>query len=473
MNNSVLSQQLDVPVPAPSLMVSRHLAIFLVIGDLGGLFFSLILAYFLQFGELHNPLSKVLLGILALAMVVFYIGDAYRPDLQVSGLWAPARTLICCLILGFLLAALSYLLRTTAFTQLTWRAVLLPGLGLFTVWAVLLRAFACAIAQAHAKQSTCLLLGANEDTVRFEHDFAAWNPQGKLVILADPSDLAREMSDHPRRLCSQLDELPLWSAQSWSGVVVASPLQLTNQETQHLLQLRCKGTPVYQLPNFYETVWQKLPSRLLKDNWLAFGHGFDLVASRASFKAKRIVDVMIATLLLLSLLPLLVLTAVAIKCESAGPIFYSQMRNGQNAIPFRVYKFRSMFQNAEKQGAQWAQKRDPRVTRVGYWLRLMRIDELPQLWNVLNGEMSLVGPRPERPEFDTQLAEQIPYYTLRYLVKPGITGWAQVRYPYGASVEDAYEKLAYDLYYIKNYSIWLDLIIVFQTIRVVLLGKGR
>jgi lipopolysaccharide/colanic/teichoic acid biosynthesis glycosyltransferase len=132
-----------------------------------------------------------------------------------------------------------------------------------------------------------------------------------------------------------------------------------------------------------------------------------------------------------------------------------------------------MRQDAEKRGAQWAQERDPRVTRVGYWLRLTRIDELPQLWNVLRGEMSLIGPRPERPEFDDQLAEAIPYYTLRYLVKPGITGWAQVMYPYGASIDDAYEKLSYDLYYIKNYSIWLDLAIVFKTVRIVFLGKGR
>jgi lipopolysaccharide/colanic/teichoic acid biosynthesis glycosyltransferase len=132
-----------------------------------------------------------------------------------------------------------------------------------------------------------------------------------------------------------------------------------------------------------------------------------------------------------------------------------------------------MYQDAEKRGAQWAGKQDPRITKVGRWLRLTRIDELPQIVNVLRGEMSLIGPRPERPEFDLKLREEIPYYDLRYLVKPGITGWAQVMYPYGSSVEDAYEKLAYDLYYIKNYSLALDLAIFFKTIRVVILGKGR
>ncbi|MEO1184008.1 MAG: exopolysaccharide biosynthesis polyprenyl glycosylphosphotransferase, partial [Cyanobacteria bacterium J06636_27] len=178
-------------------------------------------------------------------------------------------------------------------------------------------------------------------------------------------------------------------------------------------------------------------------------------------------------LLMLILSPLMLLVGLLIKLDSRGPIFYSQERTGLNGIPFKVHKFRSMYQDAEKRGAQWAQERDPRITRVGYWLRLMRIDELPQVWNVVKGEMSLIGPRPERPQFDAQLKEAIPYYDIRYLVKPGITGWAQVLYPYGASIEDAYEKLSYDIYYIKNYSIWLDIAIFFKTIRVVLLGKGR
>jgi exopolysaccharide biosynthesis polyprenyl glycosylphosphotransferase len=182
---------------------------------------------------------------------------------------------------------------------------------------------------------------------------------------------------------------------------------------------------------------------------------------------------MLTGILSVLLLPLMVIVGLIIKLDSPGPIFYSQLRTGLYGKPFRVYKFRSMYQDAEKKGAQWAIQRDPRITRVGYWLRVLRIDELPQIWNVLSGEMSLIGPRPERPEFDVKLKEAIPYYEMRYLVKPGITGWAQVLYPYGASLEDAYEKLAYDLYYIKNYSLWLDIVIVLKTIRVVLLGKGR
>ncbi len=399
--------------------------------------------------------------------------DAYRPDLRVAGLGAPARTLIGCLLAGIGLSALSYLYRATALTPLLWRSIFLPGLGLFTLWAVLLRVIVGAWARAHAKQSVCLLLGSDANTQRFEQDFEKWNPFGKLVVLADVDPAIAEKPPRFYPVAGRLNDLSGWTAQTWSGVIVAPELNLSEQQVQALMQWRLKGIPIYQLPNFYERLWQKLPPALLQDTWFTFGDGFDLFADRVTLKIKRLVDIVTAILLLAGLSPLMLLAGIAIKLESSGAVFYSQLRNGFHSQPFRVYKFRSMRQDAEKAGAQWAQKRDPRITRVGYCLRLMRIDELPQLWNVLRGEMSLIGPRPERPEFDSQLATQIPYYKLRYLVKPGITGWAQVMYPYGASVEDAYEKLSYDLYYIKNYSIWLDFAIAFKTVRVVILGKGQ
>jgi exopolysaccharide biosynthesis polyprenyl glycosylphosphotransferase len=226
--------------------------------------------------------------------------------------------------------------------------------------------------------------------------------------------------------------------------------------------------------DFYERVWKKVPSLCLRDDWFKSASGFRLLNDPHSEQSKRAFDFLSATLLLLLLSPVMLLAALAVALDSAGPIFYSQLRTGKNGRPFRVYKFRSMRRDAERLGgAQWAQERDPRITRVGRWLRLTRVDELPQLWNVLRGDMSLIGPRPERPEFDTQLAEQIPYYDTRYRVKPGISGWAQVMYPYGASVDDAREKLAYDLYYLKNCSVYLDLVITLRTIQVVLFGKGR
>jgi exopolysaccharide biosynthesis polyprenyl glycosylphosphotransferase len=171
-------------------------------------------------------------------------------------------------------------------------------------------------------------------------------------------------------------------------------------------------------------------------------------------------------------LPLGVLTAILIKIDSRGPVLYKQERVGKNGRPFVLTKFRSMRVDAEKAGPVWASKTDERTTRVGRIIRKIRIDEIPQFWNIVRGEMSFVGPRPERPHFVAQLAQEIPYYEQRHLIAPGLTGWAQIKYPYGASIEDARQKLQYDLFYIKNYSLLLDAIILFETIKIILFGRG-
>jgi len=205
--------------------------------------------------------------------------------------------------------------------------------------------------------------------------------------------------------------------------------------------------------------------------WLVFGDGFDQGLARTA--VKRLFDVLCASFLIVLAAPVMVLAAIAIKLDSRGPVFYRQERVGLNGSTFQVAKFRSMRQDAEKDGQpRWASVQDDRVTRVGNFMRRMRIDELPQLFNVLSGAMSLVGPRPERPYFVEQLTEQIPFFAVRQSVKPGVTGWAQVRYQYGATVEDSIEKLQYDLYYVKNHTLFLDILILFETVAVVLTGKG-
>jgi exopolysaccharide biosynthesis polyprenyl glycosylphosphotransferase len=189
---------------------------------------------------------------------------------------------------------------------------------------------------------------------------------------------------------------------------------------------------------------------------------------------KRTFDIVVSIIILLLALPVMLFTAACIVLEDGGPLIYSQERVGKGGRSFKVLKFRSMGSDAEKGGKpQWAAQNDPRVTRVGGIIRKLRIDELPQLWNVFKGEMSFVGPRPERPYFVEQLSADIPYYNVRHSIKPGITGWAQVRYGYGASVEDAVQKLQYDLYYVKNNSLFLDLLVLIDTLKVVLFGSGR
>lgn len=240
---------------------------------------------------------------------------------------------------------------------------------------------------------------------------------------------------------------------------------------QELLECRINGIKVIDLVGFYERESGHLRMDSLYPSWLVFGSGFNQGALRTLIK--RVFDIIASLLLLIVTLPVMLLTALLIIIEDGRPVFYRQERIGLAGKVYQVIKFRSMFNDAEKGGKpQWAVTDDPRVTRVGKIIRKLRIDELPQIINVLKGEMSFVGPRPERPHFVDLLTAQVPYYNLRHSIKPGITGWAQVRYPYGASIEDAIEKLQYDLYYVKNHSLFLDFIILINTVGVVLLSKG-
>lgn len=239
-----------------------------------------------------------------------------------------------------------------------------------------------------------------------------------------------------------------------------------------LLQAKLRGSMVVDIRSFYEHVVQRLPLSQLTDEWLLQTEGFSLNTRGSLRRLKRALDVLISLLLLIPATPVMLLTALIVRLESPGPVIYKQDRVGLFEKEFTVYKFRSMRADAEKDGAVWASAKDSRVTSFGRFIRKVRIDELPQIWNILKGDMSFIGPRPERMTFVQKLKETIPYYSLRHTVKPGLTGWAQVCYPYGASEEDARRKLEYDLYYIKNMSILLDINIIFKTIGVVLFPKG-
>lgn len=240
---------------------------------------------------------------------------------------------------------------------------------------------------------------------------------------------------------------------------------------QDLLECKLNGIKVTDSAAFFERERGQIRVNSLYPSWLVFGGGFDQSPLRSGIK--RVFDLAASGLLLVVTLPVMLITALCILFEDGAPIFYRQERVGKGGRTFMVLKFRSMRNDAEKSGKpQWAASDDPRTTRVGKIIRKLRIDELPQIFNVLNGEMSFVGPRPERPYFVDRLCAEVPYYNVRHSIKPGITGWAQVRYGYGASLEDAIEKLQYDLYYVKNHSLFLDIIILIDTIEVVVLGKG-
>lgn len=256
-------------------------------------------------------------------------------------------------------------------------------------------------------------------------------------------------------------------------IVVAVEDRRKSFPVEELLDCKMSGIGVVEILTFFERESGKVKLDTLQPSWLIFSDGFQQAGPQLAIK--RAFDIIASSLILLLAWPLMLGAAIAIVVESGfkGPVLYRQVRVGQNWRLFQVLKFRSMIVDAEKAGApQWAQKNDARVTAVGKFIRRTRIDELPQIFNVLRGDMSFIGPRPERPEFVEQLSEKIPYYAERHRVKPGITGWAQIRYPYGASDDDAREKLQYDLYYVKNYSLFLDSLILFQTAEVVIFGNG-
>ena len=257
-----------------------------------------------------------------------------------------------------------------------------------------------------------------------------------------------------------------------SEVVLALEERRNALPLKDLLRVRTTGVQVSEISSFLERETGRIDLNSVNPSWLIFSDGF-ASGRMLSSVFKRAFDIIASLILLAITLPIVLLTALAIKIESRGPAFYRQRRVGLYNQGFDILKLRSMRQDAEIAGkAVWAAQDDPRITRIGRFIRKVRIDELPQTWTVLRGEMSFVGPRPERPQFVNELEEQLPYYAERHMVKPGITGWAQINYPYGASIEDARHKLEYDLYYAKNYSPFLDMLILLQTLRVVLWPTG-
>jgi sugar transferase (PEP-CTERM system associated) len=254
-------------------------------------------------------------------------------------------------------------------------------------------------------------------------------------------------------------------------VIVAMPDRRGTIPVQELLLLRLQGVKIEEAASWLEKMSGKIEVEQLYPSWLIFAEGFHF--NTGWMLARRLFSLLASALLLILVLPLIPFIMLAIKLDSPGPILYRQRRVGRGGATFHCYKFRTMRQDAEADtGATWANDDDPRITVAGRFLRITRLDEIPQLWCVLKGDMAFVGPRPERPEFVEWLTREIPYYGVRHVVRPGITGWAQVRYKYGNTLEDAREKLQYDLFYIKNASIRLDLLIMFETIKIVVLGRG-
>jgi len=455
----------EIPSVVDQLAIPSRLGPLVFAADLLCILLSFNLGAFAWSGE-FLPFNTIgLYAIMGLVVLSFYLADTYQPEEPSIWVRTAARILLSSLLAGLAASTFVYIFGLWGTGPLYGRGTLLTGFLGTTVLAIASRGATARWARRKAQATRWLVVTREETAEKYRTSVSDLFPEAEIVEVR-PRELAAS-DRQSNRTIDQLQEEP------WSGILLEEDRDLEANIIEKFMQLRFEGIPIYNLPRFQEEFLYKLPPSKLEDDWFVFSPGFSLIHKRINLRIKRVIDVFVSSLLLLLLGPFMILVAIAIKLESRGPIIYSQIRTGLNGESFELHKFRSMTQNAEQDGAQWAANEDPRVTRVGKWLRDLRIDELPQLWNVLKGEMSLIGPRPERPEFDDELTDQIPYYDLRYLVKPGISGWAQVMHRYGASEDDAYTKLEYDMYYIKNYSLLLDLAIVMKTIRVVLRGKGR
>src|SRR5262245_8978446 len=317
-----------------------------------------------------------------------------------------------------------------------------------------------------------LILGVGQDAVMIAREMLTRHEAGYNVIGFvgdDPAQIGKSLIN-PSVVGVMSDLEAVVSRHRPDRIVIAMPYRRGRMPLDLLLKLKVRdGVTLDESDSFYERLTGKIVAQRLRLWRLVFADASRW--ARLYRRARRLVDLTLASVLGLLASPLMLLTALAIKLDSRGPVFYMQERVGLNNTTFRIIKFRSMRVDAEANGPVWANEGDSRVTRVGRWIRKRRVDELPQLFNVIRGEMSLIGPRPERPVFIKQLEQRIPYYSERHLVKTGLTGWAQVRYPYGASLEDAREKHQYDLYYIKNISPALDALILLETARIVLFGR--
>jgi sugar transferase (PEP-CTERM system associated) len=354
-----------------------------------------------------------------------------------------------------------------------WRGPALLAFGISLLAIVTVRLIFFRVVDQKVFKRRVLVLGAGKNACEIRKMEGKAPMQGIRVMgyvhMSRDHDVIEEErvinSDRPLRDIvreNQIDE-----------IVVALDDRRKSLPVHEILDCKMDGVRVFDLLTFFERETGKVRLELVHPSWLFLSDGFRI--SNVSLVLKRSLDILISLLLLPLFLPVMLIVVVAIWLEnpSESRILYKQTRVGIGDKEFLIYKFRSMCANAEENGvAQWAKKHDARVTRVGAVIRKIRLDELPQVFNVIKGDMSFVGPRPERPEFVKQLVEQCPYYRERHRVRPGLTGWAQIRYQYGDSLEDAFEKLQYDLYYVKNSSIFLDLLIIIHTIEVILLGKG-
>ncbi len=411
--------------------------------------------------------SLVFASVIFLSMAAL---GGYRTNLRMSVLGLLARQTVA-FVLGGIGLAMGYYIVPQAYVG---RGVLAIALLFAFVAVAMFRLLFMRLVEVEAFKRRVLILGAGQRAAQIHNGMRRRSDRHSFSIIGYLPCQSETVVVPENLVLPRADSLDaLVARERIDEIVVGVDDRRGALPMGELLECRQAGITITDLTTFFEREAGHLQLSMLDPSWLVFSHGFN--ASPMHLIAKRGFDLVAASVILLLFWPLVALTILAIRLESGAgqPFLYRQERVGEHGKTFWLYKLRSMRTDAEGDGiARWASKNDDRVTRVGRVIRKLRFDELPQLWNVLKGEMSIVGPRPERPQFVADLTPKIRYYNLRHSLKPGLAGWAQLSYPYGASEKDASEKLKYDLFYVKNNNLLLDMVILIQTVEVVLFGRG-
>lgn len=453
---------------------NSYQGVFLFVHDVVAIVLSIYIVSKVRIDYPVDVIEWELAVVILITVITLYAFNTYHLSRTTPSTSLAIRTFSAVVVSGLLIATYIYLTKATTSALVFWRGNLPTSLLLFGVWSSILRYGANILFTRKGKQPIWLFLGRKETAQSLLSDHQRAGVEGTIEVFEvyDDFEPEEEIYAADSRVEVRKSGKVVFSAEI-DGIIIDTTLNPSRETLANLLHTRLSGVQIHDLAEFYEHQFRRIPVLYIADSWFVVAQGFTLIHHDIQLKVKRLLDLLISSALLILASPLMVVTGLMIWLADGRPVFYSQARVGKNGTVFSIHKFRSMISSAEASGSRWAEPDDPRVTRLGRYLRRLRIDELPQLLNILVGDMSFVGPRPERREFTEMLEQEIPYYELRLIVKPGLTGWAQVMYPYGASVSDAKNKLEYDLYYIKNYSLAMDLYVALRTLRVVLSSAGR
>jgi exopolysaccharide biosynthesis polyprenyl glycosylphosphotransferase len=400
--------------------------------------------------------------ITAIFVFIFYIFDLYDAKYYKTKIKFIANYTFAFVFIGFSVAAFFYLFSSLKYGRGIW----LIQLGLAYAALALGRIVVINYINKKVPKKKLLILG---------------NSIGGQIIADELSDaycdflgyLGENKAHAHFKYLGSLAEIDHFIQKTNPDALVVADRRIVKDNVERsILKAKMRGIYIYDMPAIIESLKEKVPVHHIDDYWVIYNSFSGLHSNQYNIRFKRFIDILFSSTGIIISFPLVAMAILIIKLESKGPVFYRQIRLGFNENRFSIIKFRSMHHKSEENGAVWADKNDSRITRVGRIIRKLRIDELPQLINVLKGEMTIVGPRPERPEFVNMLKKEIPYYSLRHLIKPGITGWAQINYPYAASINDARHKLEYDLYYMRHLTLRMDITIILKTIKIILFGQG-